>query len=75
MIVDALQVKYYIKVVAVCQSKEVPLFGFSVENHALRLCLNVNGAENRVELINSSNGFSFGIDHDLLRIKGKRYMG
>ena len=28
MIVDALQVKYYIKVVAVCQSKEVPLFVF-----------------------------------------------
>ena len=46
-----------------------------VENHALRLCLNVNGAENRAELINSSKGFSFGIDHDLLRIKRKRYMG
>ena len=28
MIVDALKVKYYVKVVAVCQPKEVPLFVF-----------------------------------------------
>ena len=38
MIVDALHVKYYVKIVAVCQSKEVPLFVFLLKN---TLCVHV----------------------------------
>ena len=38
MIVDTLQVKFYVKVVAVCQSKEVPLFVFLLK---ITLCVHV----------------------------------